>query len=407
MCIAVDVKTTNRNKRHKMRLTLLLPILSLLTINDVFCQTRTDFIRALLVDYDNRITPNFEKNIPTEVEVSLFINSIDSISEETMDFTMNTFVQQEWKDPRLDFHGFIDVEYLELDAGLIKEIWVPDLYFTNEKVASFHDVTVPNKMLHLFSDGRIVYRLRISLKASCPMDLYKYPMDEQTCSLYLQSFAFTTNGIVFKWKNDSAVQKSNRFELPQFRLVGNDTLECNESYGTNGNASFSCIQLDLHFKRNIGYYMIQFFVPSVMIVLLSWVSFWLTIDAVPARISLGILTVLTMTTQRSAGTASLPRVSYIKAIDVWMGACLVFVFAALLEFAFVNVMERRQIRRVQSVRLKGNGESKPCLEKLERNVSRQPMTGHKKAKTIDNVSRVIFPISFILFCVVYWVYYVM
>ena len=105
--------------------------------------------------------------------------------------------------------------------------------------------------------------------------------------------------------------------------------------------------------------MIQFFVPSVMIVLLSWVSFWLTIDAVPARISLGILTVLTMTTQRSAGTASLSRVSYVKAIDVWMGACLVFVFAALLEFAFVNVMERRQVKRKQSVRL--NGEKKACL----------------------------------------------
>jgi hypothetical protein len=73
---------------------------------------------------------------------------------------MNAFVQQEWTDSRLNFHGFIDAEYLELDANLIKSIWVPDLYFTNEKVASFHDVTVPNKMLHLFSNGRIVYRLR-------------------------------------------------------------------------------------------------------------------------------------------------------------------------------------------------------------------------------------------------------
>ena len=73
---------------------------------------------------------------------------------------MNTFVQQEWTDSRLNFHGFIEAEYLELDANLIKSIWVPDLYFTNEKVASFHDVTVPNKMLHLFSNGRIVYRLR-------------------------------------------------------------------------------------------------------------------------------------------------------------------------------------------------------------------------------------------------------
>lgn len=127
--------------------------------------------------------------------------------------------------------------------------------------------------------------------------------------------------------------------------------------------TFSCIQLNLHFQRNIGYYMIQFFVPSVMIVLLSWVSFWLTIDAVPARISLGILTVLTMTTQRSAGTASLPRVSYVKAIDVWMGACLVFVFAALLEFAFVNVMERRQVKRKQNIPF--DVEKKTCLVCME------------------------------------------
>lgn len=71
---------------------------------------------------------------------------------------------------------------------------------------------------------------------------------------------------------------------------------------------FTCIEVKFHLERQMGYYLIQMYIPSLLIVILSWVSFWINMDAAPARVALGITTVLTMTTQSSGSRASLPKV---------------------------------------------------------------------------------------------------
>ena len=43
--------------------------------------------------------------------------------------------------------------------------------------------------------------------------------------------------------------------------------------------------------------------------------------------------------------SSVPKVSYPKAIDVWLSVCMIFVFAALLEYAFVNTLSRRRKKK--------------------------------------------------------------
>lgn len=39
---------------------------------------------------------------------------------------------------------------------------------------------------------------------------------------------------------------------------------------------------------------------------------------------------------------SLPKVSYIKASEIWFLGCTIFLFAAMVEFAFVNTIYRRK-----------------------------------------------------------------
>jgi hypothetical protein len=103
---------------------------------------------------------------------------------------------------------------------------------------------------------------------------------------------------------------------------------------TKGN--YSRLACEFYFVRSIGYYLIHIYIPSCLIVVLSWVSFWLHRDASPARVGLGITTVLTMTTILSSSNASLPKISYLKSIDFYLVTCFFMVFASLLEYASVS-----------------------------------------------------------------------
>ncbi|VDK70020.1 unnamed protein product, partial [Cylicostephanus goldi] len=71
------------------------------------------------------------------------------------------------------------------------------------------------------------------------------------------------------------------------------------------------------------------------------VSFWLNREASPARVGLGVTTVLTMTTLITTTNNSMPKVSYIKGLDVFLNFCFVMVFAALVEYAVVSYLNKR------------------------------------------------------------------
>lgn len=79
-----------------------------------------------------------------------------------------------------------------------------------------------------------------------------------------------------------------------------------------------------------------------MIVAISWVSFWLQADQTAPRIMLGTTTMLTFITLASAQGKTLPKVSYIKASEIWFMGCTGFIFGSLVEFAFVNTIWRRK-----------------------------------------------------------------
>lgn len=310
--------------------------------NTISSQTfRKRLIEDLFAEYDNRLAPKSGEGGFTNVSVQIFILSIDTISETNMDFSISMYLRQRWKDSRLKYVPLKGMKSLELDSATIAKVWIPDLFIPAEKRAIVHDVTVPNKLMHVYPDGKIQYSLRISATIKCNFDLTKFPLDSQHCFVELESYGYTKDTLRFEW-DEPAVSLQDKMTIPQFGLKELTTSQCDKEYYGVG---YSCVRFDFHMDRNMGYYITQVFIPSILIVFLSWVSFWLDIDAVPARISLGLLTVLTMTTQSAGARNNLPKVSYLKAIDLWMAVCLGFVFLALVQFAYVNVLSRVEKRR--------------------------------------------------------------
>ncbi|KAJ0065249.1 hypothetical protein NL108_006601, partial [Boleophthalmus pectinirostris] len=288
-------------------------------------------VDKLLKGYDIRLRPDFG-GPPVAVGMSIDVASIDMVSEVNMDYTLTMYFQQYWRDKRLAYAG-IPLN-LTLDNRVADQLWVPDTYFLNDKKSFVHGVTVKNRMIRLHPDGTVLYGLRITTTAACMMDLRRYPLDEQNCTLEIESYGYTTDDIEFYWKGgETAVTGVTRIELPQFSIVDYKLVSRNVVFSTG---AYPRLSLSFKLKRNIGYFILQTYMPSILITILSWVSFWINYDASAARVALGITTVLTMTTINTHLRETLPKIPYVKAIDMYLMGCFVFVFLALLEYAFVN-----------------------------------------------------------------------
>ncbi|XP_030647914.1 gamma-aminobutyric acid receptor subunit beta-3 isoform X4 [Chanos chanos] len=288
-------------------------------------------VDKLLKGYDIRLRPDFG-GPPVAVGMSIDVASIDMVSEVNMDYTLTMYFQQYWRDKRLAYSG-IPLN-LTLDNRVADQLWVPDTYFLNDKKSFVHGVTVKNRMIRLHPDGTVLYGLRITTTAACMMDLRRYPLDEQNCTLEIESYGYTTDDIEFYWKGgNNAVTGVARIELPQFSIVDYKLVSRNVVFSTG---AYPRLSLSFKLKRNIGYFILQTYMPSILITILSWVSFWINYDASAARVALGITTVLTMTTINTHLRETLPKIPYVKAIDMYLMGCFVFVFLALLEYAFVN-----------------------------------------------------------------------
>ncbi|XP_015731902.1 gamma-aminobutyric acid receptor subunit alpha-6 isoform X2 [Coturnix japonica] len=417
---------------------------------DLYSENITRILDKLLDGYDNRLRPGFGGAV-TEVKTDIYVTSFGPVSDVEMEYTMDVFFRQTWTDERLKFGG--PTEILRLNNLMVSKIWTPDTFFRNGKKSIAHNMTTPNKLFRIMQNGTILYTMRLTINADCPMRLVNFPMDGHACPLKFGSYAYPKSEIIYTWKKGplhSVEVPQESSSLLQYDLIGQTV--SSETIKSN-TGEYSLQLLYFHLQRKIGYYLIQTYIPCIMTVVLSQVVFWINKESVPARTVAGITTVLTMTTLSISARHSLPKVSYATAMDWFIAVCFAFVFSALIEFAavnyFTNLQTQRAMRKAARAaalaaalsaatvpaedEIVSHSDSNCNLKKRVNSVTSQadqspeasivsnsasqcqpvsapppappappPVGGTSK---IDQYSRILFPVAFAGFNLVYWVVY--
>ncbi|XP_044309720.1 gamma-aminobutyric acid receptor subunit alpha-6 [Varanus komodoensis] len=314
---------------------------------DLYSENISRILDKLLDGYDNRLRPGFggrgNPGAVTEVKTDIYVTSFGPVSDVEMEYTMDVFFRQTWIDERLKFGG--PTEILKLNNLMVSKIWTPDTFFRNGKKSIAHNMTTPNKLFRIMQNGTILYTMRLTINADCPMRLVNFPMDGHACPLKFGSYAYPKSEIIYTWKKGplySVEIPQESSSLLQYDLIGQTV--SSETIKSN-TGEYVIMTVYFHLQRKMGYFMIQIYTPCIMTVVLSQVSFWINKESVPARTVFGITTVLTMTTLSISARHSLPKVSYATAMDWFIAVCFAFVFSALIEFAAVNYFTNLQTQR--------------------------------------------------------------
>ncbi|KAI1705079.1 neurotransmitter-gated ion-channel ligand binding domain-containing protein [Ditylenchus destructor] len=308
------------------------------TSSSMGCSDDAVILEHILTGYDINKIPG---DGAVKVAVEIWVQEVSKIIELTSEFELDIYVTEMWTDPTLAFaHLNPCKQNISVDgAKVLAQIWNPKACFVNSKDASVHKSPFSNIFLQLYQNGSVWHNYRIKLIGPCANTLKTFPIDQQRCMLFYESFNHNYDQVQLEWTDVPITLLKQNITLPDYVLMDFHASSAKRLYPPG---VFNELIATFTFHRLYGFYILQVYIPAYISVFMSWISFYLGPKNTPSRTTIGVNSLLSLTYQFGSVVNNLPKTSDVKIIDVMIFAAMGFIFASMLELGIVGYLVSKE-----------------------------------------------------------------
>ena len=262
--------------------------------------------------------------------VDRYVQRIADVDSSAMTYAMEGYLRLEWVDARLAFNESLGSHMIYDDPG--KDVWLPDIYWEEFHHSAFSD---SGEAFRVNSTGGVWWSRHGRLVLKCPdMDFAMLPFDHQSCNYTAGSYVDTADEVLMVWKWPPFLRGTRPCQSEWHAYVldaSNVTLSFD-----SGSWSYASARIGL--SRNPLPHMLNGFFLTICFVLCSYCGFWLDPLSTPARVTLSVVTMLTVTNRYMQLISSLPSDAQMSAwLPLFNLVSFAFNLIAFLEQVAVNV----------------------------------------------------------------------
>ena len=258
---------------------------------------------------------------PTDVTISIYLLDINDIDDVNQLFGVDMFVNVTWQDPRLALlENLRTGKYRRIP---LDEIWTPRLLIVNDRGLS---AQLP-RVAEVDDLGNVNTQQRVSGELSTDLLFKDFPFDSQRLPIRIVSYSHSPQELRFLLENH--VSGEDRYfsaEGWRFRIIDP---EIDELHIPAKETVWTRLTYLVEAERNSQYYVLTMFLPVTLIVLMSWLVFWLPPDVIPSRVGISTASIFSLIALSLSIRLSLPRVSYVTHADLFLLGCTLLVILAL------------------------------------------------------------------------------